>query len=866
MRYRALLCVLLVFDSAQAQPADAGGPVIVTPTARCSTIPQYPRSERTSGVKGTVKIHITLDAAAKPETFTVAQSLGEAFDREALSFARECGFTGATVDGKPVPSMLELSVEMVPPVLPWVLTGTVVGELGQALEGATVSLPPLTALTDTKGNFTLTFDSVPPGDGWVVVEHAGHSQASFPEVFRSGQTTRARYVLKREKVYETRVEGSRLLPRVPDADRTPQVSHYTVTAADIDRTPGALEDVARVVQGLPGVAADPDLLANFFVRGGGPDEVLFLIDGVPLANPYHLGGFASIINPMMIDGADFYAGASPARYEPSLSGVLDVKYAASDPKKLKGVADVSMATAKARADIPLGVEGLSAVISFRRSYFEAYFAILKAFKLFGADTVAPDITEGLARVTYRNGRNRTMLTFIHASDGLNFVIKPGEEVLVNFNGGLKLSNTAEIVSLAHRIDLGGDSEINFVAAYTRDRNVVDVSSARRFSNDALRNEVLSRMDVRWVHSEKHRTGFGTQFAWRELGLTGEVTDTRAVAPWAQEPMVDNQRAYLPIAPRVKHHILSAYLEHTYQPAQALMLEGGARAEYDASYAKWLGSARLATAVTLPTQTVLKLSGGLVLQAVQRPLLLDETYGNPALLPERSVQLIAAVEQPLPFEALLRLEAWHKWLGNLAVNPDTQAGVDALVAAGQPVYQSLGSGVARGVDAMMIGRTRRVMYTLGAGLLWSERQNPLAVDTRPYPVMWEQRLTLSGSVSWSPNSKWLATARANFRSGRPYTPVTGFARDEVNARYVPLFGERSSATYPFFFELSLRGEYRFTWGPLPCAVYLELLNATNTMNVFSYNYSPGDFANGVEPQRGAFNHLPIRPFIGFRAEY
>jgi hypothetical protein len=76
------------------------------------------------------------------------------------------------------------------------------------------------------------------------------------------------------------------------------------------------------------------------------------------------------------------------------------------------------------------------------------------------------------------------------------------------------------------------------------------------------------------------------------------------------------------------------------------------------------------------------------------------------------------------------------------------------------------------------------------------------------------------------------------------------------------GER----YPFFFELGLRGEHRFQAGPLACSLYLEVLNVTNTMNVFSWVYGEGDIANGVQPNRGRFTHLPIRPFFGIRAEY
>lgn len=866
------LGVLVASVLSQAALEDAGsfapdaGPVIDPPTASCQGAPQYPPSERASGIHGVVSLRITLDADAGVTARTVTASPGPAFETEALASLERCTLKPARVDGVPAPSIIELNIEFVPPVLPWTLRGEVVGELGQALPGATVSLAGQDARTDEGGRFSLTLDSLPPGDAWVTVEREGYALKGFPEVFRGGQTTTVRYALVKSRGFETRVEGSRLLPSVPDADQSPQVSRFSLTRADIDRTPGALEDISRVVQQLPGVAADPDLLANFFVRGGGPDETIVFIDGVPLSNPYHLGGFASIINPLLIDSADFYAGAAPARYEPALSGVLDVKYVRGDTKKVKVIADVSALTAKVRADVPLGLEGLSAVVSFRRSYMEAYFAVLKAFKLFGQNVVAPDITEGFARVSYRRGVHLTMLTFTHASDGFNLVVKPGEEVLINFSGDLKLNNTAQIVSLRHEVDLPGDSELSFTAAYLRDQNVFDTQGTIDLATAALRNDVVGRADLKWVFSPRNRSSAGVQYAHRQIELTGTVSDSRGVAPWAREPIVDNRRPALGIQPRLTRNLLSAYAEHTFRPIDALAFEGGARAQYDVSNSLFTGSARLAGSLTLPTLTVLKVSGGYVLQPVQTPLALDPTYGNPKLQPERAASLIVGLEQPLPFEALLRIEGWSKWLSDLVVNPDSLAGVAEREAAGLPAYTNGGTGLAYGVDAMLFGRTRQFSYNLGVGVLRADRTNPLAAGRSTYPVQWEQQFTAGAGVSWSPNSKWLVTTRANFRTGRPYTPITTFVPDGTNSFWVPQYGPTSGARYPFFFELGLRGEHRFQWGPLQCSFYVEVLNVTNTMNVFSWVYGEGNFAEGVQPNQGRFTHLPIRPFLGLRAEY
>ena len=887
-----LLALLVASVLSQAAAEDAGaeglaspdggtfvpdaGPVIEPPSASCTGTPKYPPSERTSGIHGTVALRITLSADGGVTEKLVVSAPGPAFEKAALESLESCTLLPAKVNGVPAPSVIELAIEFVPPVLPWTLEGEVVGaELGDAIAGATVSLGAQETKTDAQGRFSLTFDALPPGDAWVTVEKEGYALKGFPEVFKSGQKTTVRYGLVKSRGFETRVEGSRLLPAVPDADRSPQVSRYSLTRADIDRTPGALEDITRVVQQLPGVAADPDLLANFFVRGGGPDETIVFIDGVPLSNPYHLGGFASIINPLLIDSADFYAGAAPARYEPALSGVLDVRYVRGDVKKVKVIADVSMLTAKARVDLPLGLEGLSAVVSFRRSYLEAYFAVLKAFKLFGQNVVAPEITEAFARLSYRRGKHLTMLTFTWASDGFNFVVRPGEEVLINFAGDLKLDNNAQILSLRHEVDLPGDSELSFTGAFLRDENHFD---ARRtfdpnkptgmsdLKTDALRHDVVLRGDLKWVFSKQNRTGAGVQYAWRQTTLLGTQQDTRGRGPWAQEPITDFQRPALPIHPALTRNLLSAYAEHTFVPLELLAFEGGVRGQYDLTNSVFTGSARLAGAVTLPTHTVLKLSGGYVLQPLQTPVALDATYGNPGLQPERSAQLIGAIEQPLPFEALLKVEGWGKWMSHLVVNPDTAAGVSARAAGGLPVFTNDGTGLAYGFDLMLFGRTRQFSYNAGLGALRDQRTNPLAVKRDTYPVQWEQQFTAAAGVSWSPNSKWLVTARANFRTGRPYTPVETFVANETNDAWVPVFGRTSGERYPFFFELNLRGEYRFHIGPLSCAFYAEVLNVTNTMNVFSWVYGPGDFENGTMPTQGRFTHLPIRPFLGIRAEY
>ena len=878
MKVRLLVGLVLVFVAPTARAQDAGlEETVVAPDASCPRTPDYPASEKGTGVAGSVVLKVTLSSAGAVDNLEVSHGLGPAFDAAALESAALCTFSGARRNGVPVAAVIELTVDFAAPVDPWVLEGKVVGELGEALVGATVSFGGKQVPTDPDGRFRLEFQSLPAGDAWVRVDKEGFAEKGFPEVFQAGRTTRVRYALGKEKVSgETRVEGSRLLPALPGVDRTPQVSRFSITKADIERNPGSMEDVTRVVQQIPGVAADPDLLATFFVRGGGPEEVVFYLDGVPLTNPYHLGGFASIFNPMMIESADFYSGGIPARYEPALSGAFEVRYATGETKKTRIWADVSMLTAKFRVDVPIS-EGLSATISLRRSYFEAYFAVLKELKLFGTNAVSPEITEVLAKVNYHRGNHTTTASFIHASDGLDFIVKPGEQLLVNFAGGLKISNTAQLVILQHRVDLAGDTEVEITGAYTHDHNTLAVvpgkvgevevpGSGRKFSSDASRDDFLVKGDLKWAHSEKNRTGLGAQYSRRSLGLSGEVTDARSTAPWTNAPFVETYLPYVNINPNVLRNLFALYAEHTWRPTEAFSLEGGGRAQLDVSSGQLSGSARLAAAVSLPIKTVLKASVGVAAQPSLIPIQLDPVLGNPGLLPERSFTAIVGLEQPLPFEALLRLEGWVKYLDQLVVNPDTPERLAELQAAGTPVYQNLGTGLAKGVDLLFLGRTRYFSYGASMALLFSDRHNPLAQVTQDYPAPWDQRFTLAAHVSFSPNNKWLFTTRFNYRTGRPYTPVIAFERDEANQRFVPVFGSTNANRYPGFYEFNARAERRFRAGPLDLAVYLEVLNVTNSTNLFARIYDQGDFANNVEPVASPFNHLPIRPFLGVRAEY
>ena len=109
------------------------------------------------------------------------------------------------------------------------------------------------------------------------------------------------------------------------------------------------------------------------------------------------------------------------------------------------------------------------------------------------------------------------------------------------------------------------------------------------------------------------------------------------------------------------------------------------------------------------------------------------------------------------------------MDQLVVNPDSPQRLQEMLAADVPVYRNGGTGIAKGVDLLFLGRTRYFAYGASAAVLFSDRHNPLATGAADYPAPWDQRFTLAAHLSWSPTNKWLFSGRFNFRTGRLIVP-------------------------------------------------------------------------------------------------
>jgi len=215
--------------------------------------------------------------------------------------------------------------------------------------------PADTTYTDEQGRYLL--GPLDPGTYTVVFAKDGFEAQSVSDVYVAGEGEKRLDVELLPQVFqlEKMVVRSSAFRKAADMAASTKVMNFD----DILRQPGALVDVQRAVQNLPSVASGGDNVNEVVVRGGMPGENQMVMDNVEIPNPNHFaqqgtgGGVVSLINPLLVRGLTFNAGAPPAQYGGKASSVIDVKLRDGNDKIVLGGIDVGLAGVGGHVEGPL---------------------------------------------------------------------------------------------------------------------------------------------------------------------------------------------------------------------------------------------------------------------------------------------------------------------------------------------------------------------------------------------------------------------------------------------------------------------------------------------------------------------------------
>lgn len=248
---------------------------------------------------------------------------------------------------------------------------------GESLIKAVVriqELPNAGIISNEYGFYSLT---LPKGNYSVVVSQVGYETLVQKIKLDSSQTIN--FSLQTKNVLkEVVVESSRKNDNLTKA----QMGTETINMAAISKVPVIFgeKDLLKTIQLLPGVKSAGEGNSGFFVRGGGADQNLILLDEAPVYNATHLLGFFSTFNSDAIKDATIIKGNSASQYGGRLSSVLDVKMKEGNNQDYVVNGGIGLISSKVSVEGPLQKNKSSFILSGRRTYADMFLKATEKFK------------------------------------------------------------------------------------------------------------------------------------------------------------------------------------------------------------------------------------------------------------------------------------------------------------------------------------------------------------------------------------------------------------------------------------------------------------------------------------------------------
>lgn len=250
----------------------------------------------------------------------------------------------------------------------YTLSGYVKDSLtGENLIGASVSINGRAAVsTNSYGYYSLT---LPEGDYEISISFTGYELLQF-SVALTRNTDGSRLLLPRIAAAEEVV----VYAKRKDANvRNAQMGKIDLGMNQVKSLPVLMGevDILKTLQLLPGVRNAGEGNAGFYVRGGGPDQNLIMLDDAVVYNSGHLFGFFSVFNSDAIKNVSLIKGGMPAQYGGRLSSVLDVAMKDGNMKKMEVEGGIGLIASRLSIQGPIKKDRASFMVSARRTYIDA---------------------------------------------------------------------------------------------------------------------------------------------------------------------------------------------------------------------------------------------------------------------------------------------------------------------------------------------------------------------------------------------------------------------------------------------------------------------------------------------------------------
>lgn len=734
----------------------------------------------------------------------------------------------------------------------------------QPLEGVYVAVDdgPGT-LTNQDGRFIIR--GLAPGVVVVRAELIGYATGVQTDI--ALQSSRPTYIELKLRQQAIELEGITVGAGAFTLPEEAPVSVQLLTNEELRRTPGGLMDVSRTLLSLPGVLGGVDNRNDLLVRGGGPGENAYYLDGIRIPQINHFatqgasGGALGLVNVDFIRNVEFYTGAFPVRYGDALSSVLAIENRRGTEDGVRGDFTLGATEAALTLDGPAG-ERSNWLFSVRRSYLQFLFEALDL-------PIRPDYWDAQLRFEVDpTPKDRILVVGLGAIDDFGIVPPPADGSFANQELARRVidndQNSFTLGTSWRRLVSGG----YLTASVSHSLSDFRVGDDGDDGQPVLENR--SRQQVTRLGLEgDFAPGGGFRLA---AGLTADRASLdarlfqRAIpgGTLAQDLQWDEDVALWK---------LGAFAQAIRDIGGRGSITAGVRADevtgLDQGFAV---SPRVSAKWELGRGVSVQASAGVFHQAPELISLSVRENGervNTGIEQFRNRQLAGGLAWRVTDGLRLSAEGFWKEYDHVPLLRDDprialpNLGGDYGFVGAEPLVGG-GTGRARGVEVFAQQKLLETVYLLGAYTLsWSEFAG---ADDVLRPSSWDRRHAFDLTGGWRPSDAWEFGGRIRVLSGLAITPwdiPASEASYPITGRGVPDWSRLGELRAPPYARVDLRGERRFNFDGWDALIYLDIQNILNRTNIAGYLYTEDP---AFPDRRRPIEEVGFLPTFGFSVEF
>ncbi len=304
-------------------------------------------------------------------------------------------------------------------------------------------------------------------------------------------------------------------------------------------------DILKTIQLLPGVQSAGEGNSGFYVRGGGPDQNLILLDEATIYNAAHLFGFFSVFNADAIKGMELYKGGMPAEYGGRVSSVLDITMNNGNMREFKAQGGIGTIASRLTVEGPIKKDTSSFLVSARRTYIDVLIKpfIKKTSPFKGSGYHFYDLN---AKLNYKfSDKDRIFLSGYYGEDVFTF-----KSTDAGFTMNIPWGNGMASLRWNHLFNSKFFSNTTLVASDYKFRTEVimedseDPMGGFKFVQNSGIRDYYIKQDFTWIPNPRHTVKFGGNYIYHiftpnslSASMGSEIIDPIAQKQYAHEAAI-----------------------------------------------------------------------------------------------------------------------------------------------------------------------------------------------------------------------------------------------------------------------------------------------------------------------------------------